>query len=69
MDAEADRLARAPFTGDIPPGLENMRYHMLYLQPESARMVIRKYEVGRYCPVGHCHPIHQVQYMYQTPAH
>ena len=48
MDAEADRLARAPFTGDIPPGLENMRYHMLYLQPESARMVIRKYEVGRY---------------------
>ncbi len=47
-DANADRLVNSPFSGDVPPDLSNIEYHIMVMQPFAARMAVRSYECGCY---------------------
>lgn len=48
MTANADRLVTSPFSGSVPPDLSGMRYHILFIQPSAARMIVHRYEQGDY---------------------
>lgn len=47
-DEAANRLVRSPFSGEVPPLLEGVRYHMMQIQPVAARMVVRGFKEGSY---------------------
>lgn len=47
-DALADSLVTAPIRGECPVGLGDRTYHILVMQPEAARLVVRRYMTGSY---------------------
>lgn len=48
MDSNVNKMVNAPFKGEMPPNMEGVTYHMIYMQPKAARMVVRRYEQGSY---------------------
>lgn len=53
MDALADKLVQSPVLGECPVDLSGRVYHILLMQPELSRMVVRRYMTGNYSELYH----------------